>query len=405
MNSPAIRFAGFTEDWEGRSIDECFTERNERSEFGDLISVTMNFGVIKAEHLRRHDTSSDDKSNYKKVEVGDIAYNSMRMWQGASGHSQYSGILSPAYTVITPQEGTHSPFFAYLFKRPSMIQLFQINSQGLTSDTWNLKWPKLRSISVIVPEFKEQQHLSELFATIDSFITLHQCKHDKTVNIKKALLEKMFPKDGEDNPEIRFAGFSDDWERRRVGEFYFFKNGLNKSKEYFGKGTPIINFTDVFHNRGLKAKQLQGKVLLDDNEIKNFEVRQGDIFFTRTSETIDEIGYPSVMLDTPESTVFSGFVLRGRAIEDDPMTNIFKRYVFFTQTFRSEMIKKSSMTTRALTSGTAIKEMCFNFPVSKKEQEQIGLFFANFDRLIALHQRELTKLQNIKKALLEKMFA
>jgi len=208
INSPAIRFAGFTDGWKERSIGECFTERNERSGFGDLISVTMNSGVIKTEHLGRHDTSSDDKSNYKNVEVGDIAYNSMRMWQGASGHSQYSGILSPAYTVITPQEGFHSPFFAYLFKRPSMIQQFQINSQGLTSDTWNLRWPTLRSIGVIVPAFKEQQRLSELFAVIDQLITLHQREHDKTVNIKKALLEKMFPKAPGEQREFAGIGVS-----------------------------------------------------------------------------------------------------------------------------------------------------------------------------------------------------
>jgi type I restriction enzyme S subunit len=194
------------------------------------------------------------------------------------------------------------------------------------------------------------------------------------------------------------------WEQRKVGEFYFFKNGLNKGKEYFGKGTPIVNFTDVFHNRGLEANQLRGKVLLDDSEIKNFEVRQGDIFFTRTSETIDEIGFPSVMLDAPKSTVFSGFVLRGRAIEDDPLTNIFKRYVFFTEAFRKEMIKKSSMTTRALTSGTAIKEMFFKFPVSKDEQDRIGAFFSNLDNLITLHQRKLGHLQEQKKALLQQMF-
>ena len=149
-----------------------------------------------------------------------------------------------------------------------------------------------------------------------------------------------------------------------------------------------MNFTDVFHNRGLESSQLHGKVLLEDKEIKNFEVRQGDIFFTRTSETIEEIGYPSVMLNAPKSTVFSGFVLRGRPIQEDPMINIFKQYVFFTKAFRAEMQKKSSMTTRALTSGTAIKEMYFNFPTSKDEQAKIGTLFTSLGHLITLHQRE-----------------
>lgn len=174
MKTPAIRFKGFTDAWEQRNIDDCFSERNERSGIGDLISVTMNSGVMKAADLGRHDTSSDDKSNYKKVEVGDIAYNSMRMWQGASGYSPYSGILSPAYTVIAPKTGIHSPFFAYIFKRPDMIHAFEINSQGLTSDTWNLKWPSLRSIGVKVPLLEEQQQISEFFLGLDRLITLHQ---------------------------------------------------------------------------------------------------------------------------------------------------------------------------------------------------------------------------------------
>ena len=205
-------------------------------------------------------------------------------------------------------------------------------------------------------------------------------------------------------PAIRFEGFTDAWEQRKVGEYYEFKNGLNKGKSFFGSGTPIVNFTDVFHNRGLYASNLRGRVTLFPDEISNYEVRQGDMFFTRTSETIEEIGYPSVMLDAPKSTVFSGFVLRGRANNADPLSNLFKQYVFFTTAFRLEMIKKSSMTTRALTSGTAIKQMEFLFPRDKDEQDRIGAFFSNLDRLITLHQRKLEKLKNIKKSMLEKMF-
>lgn len=205
-------------------------------------------------------------------------------------------------------------------------------------------------------------------------------------------------------PIIRFSGFTGDWEERFLGDFYFFKNGLNKGKEFFGKGTPIVNFTDVFHNRGIYFSKLKGRVQLTDKEIKNFEVKKGDIFFTRTSETIEEIGYPSVMIDDPEDTVFSGFVLRGRAITNDPLETNFKRYVFFTENFRKEMISKSSMTTRALTSGTAIKEMKFYFPKSKVEQERVGLFFKQLDETIALHEQELTTLKQTKQGFLQKMF-
>lgn len=205
-------------------------------------------------------------------------------------------------------------------------------------------------------------------------------------------------------PEIRFPGFTEDWEQRKVGEFYDFKNGLNKEKEFFGSGVPIVNFVDVFHNRGLTPEMLKGRVTLSEKEIKNFEVKQGDIFFTRTSETINEIGYPSVMLGAPTDTVFSGFVLRGRARNVDPMNNLFKRYVFFTESFRNEMVKKSSMTTRALTSGTAIKEMYVQYPTSKDEQHKIGAFLAQIDETITLKQRKLDLLKETKKGFLQKMF-
>ena len=154
-NTPKIKFKGFTEPWEIRKLSECFNERTERSANGELIAVTINSGIVKASELNRHDNSSEDKSNYKVVRVNDIAYNSMRMWQGASGYSKYDGILSPAYTVAIPQEGINSVFFSYVFKRVDMLHEFRINSQGLTSDTWNLKFTAFSKITTIVPNLAE----------------------------------------------------------------------------------------------------------------------------------------------------------------------------------------------------------------------------------------------------------
>ncbi|EGP9462951.1 restriction endonuclease subunit S, partial [Listeria monocytogenes] len=114
---PEIRFADFDGKWEQRKLGEIFNERSERSADGELISVTINSGVIKASKLEKKDNSSFDKSNYKVVKKGDIAYNSMRMWQGASGYSSYDGILSPAYTVIYPRKDIDTIFIAYMFKK------------------------------------------------------------------------------------------------------------------------------------------------------------------------------------------------------------------------------------------------------------------------------------------------
>ena len=161
--------------WEQRKLGDYFEERNERSGEGELISVTINSGIKKFNELGRFDTKPEDLSKYKRVEVGDIAYNSMRMWQGASGYSPYSGILSPAYTVISPKTGVSSLFFAYLIKRPQMIHLFEVNSQGLTSDTWNLKFPAFSQIEASAPtEIAEQKNIAEIFTVLDNLITLHQ---------------------------------------------------------------------------------------------------------------------------------------------------------------------------------------------------------------------------------------
>jgi len=190
---PEIRFKGFTDAWEQRKLGDCFTERCESMPDGELISVTINDGIKKFSELGRHDNSNDDKSKYKKVCVGDIAYNSMRMWQGASGCSPYEGIVSPAYTVLTPNSGINSKCMAYQFKLPATIHTFKINSQGITSDNWNLKFPALSEIEIYVsPYEQEQAKIAAYFANLDHLITLHQRKYDKLQNIKKSMLEKMF---------------------------------------------------------------------------------------------------------------------------------------------------------------------------------------------------------------------
>ena len=143
---------------------------------GELISVTISEGIKKFSELGRHDNSNEDKSKYKKVCVGDIAYNSMRMWQGASGYCPYEGIVSPAYTVLSPNTDlVDSKCISYLFKREDITHIFQINSQGITSDNWNLKYPALSEIEIkISKSIEEQQKIAECFKNIDNLITLHQ---------------------------------------------------------------------------------------------------------------------------------------------------------------------------------------------------------------------------------------
>ncbi|MDF2904620.1 MAG: hsdS [Bacillus sp. (in: firmicutes)] len=187
-----IMFKGHSEPWEQRKLSERFTERLERSSEGQMISVTISSGVVQASSLERKDNSSFDKSGYKVVHVGDIAYNSMRMWQGASGVSPYNGILSPAYTVITPKSGVNSKFFSYQFKLVKMLQIFQRNSQGLTSDTWNLKFSQLKEIASFAPNIDGQREIVLFFKKIDDLIAANQIRLDHLKKLKKAYLQQMF---------------------------------------------------------------------------------------------------------------------------------------------------------------------------------------------------------------------
>ena len=193
-NVPEIRFKGFVDAWEQRKLGECFVERKESMPNGELISVTINDGIKKFSELNRHDNSNENKSKYKKVCVGDIAYNSMRMWQGASGFSPYEGIVSPAYTILSPiKDAVDSKCISYLFKRQDMLYIFQKNSQGITSDNWNLKYPALSNIEIKVSNsIIEQKKIATFLSNLDNLITLHQRKLEKLNELKKSMLDKMF---------------------------------------------------------------------------------------------------------------------------------------------------------------------------------------------------------------------
>lgn len=191
---PKIRFKGFEGEWEEVLLGSLFSERVENDVTAEMLSVTMHDGIIKANENGRYDNSNSDRSNYKLVLKDDIAYNTMRMWQGASGCSPYSrGIVSPAYTVITPNVGVCSVFFAFYFKTNGLINKFRLNSQGLTKDTWNLKYPAFSSISVLYPtNVLEQQRIASYFTSLDKQIALQTQRLEKLKQIKAACLDKMF---------------------------------------------------------------------------------------------------------------------------------------------------------------------------------------------------------------------
>ena len=154
--------------------------------------MTMNDGVMPRSEIEGKDNSSEDKSNYKVVCKGDMVYNSMRMWQGANGVSNYDGIVSPAYTVLMPTEEIDNQYFAALFKTSNLINEFRKNSQGLTSDTWNLKYPQIRPIRLYIPSLQEQNKISSFIGTLEERIGKQRQLVDSLKKYKRGVVSKVF---------------------------------------------------------------------------------------------------------------------------------------------------------------------------------------------------------------------
>ena len=381
-------------------MGDCFTERCESMPDGELISVTINDGIKKFSELGRHDNSNDDKSKYKKVCAGDIAYNSMRMWQGASGCSPYEGIVSPAYTVLTPNSGINSKCMAYQFKLPATIHTFKINSQGITSDNWNLKFPALSEIEIYVsPYEQEQAKIAAYFANLDHLITLHQRKFDKLQVLKKAMLEKMFPKNGSSVPEIRFKGFTDAWEQRKLSEMCgTFEYGLNAAAKEFDGKNKYIRITDIDDaSREFLLSDLSSPDICLDGMSK-YLLSSGDIVFARTGASV---GKTYIYRENDGIVYFAGFLIRAKVNQDNDAEFVF-------QSTLSPSYEKYIRITSQRSGQPGVNAQEYGeydlFAPSKEEQQRIGHFLRGIDSLITLHQRELEKLQNIKKSMLEKMF-
>ena len=397
---PNVRFKGFTDDWKQRKLGECFTERVESMPDGELISVTINDGIRKFSELGRHDNSNDDKSKYKKVCVGDIAYNAMRMWQGASGYSPYEGIVSPAYTVLSPNSGVNSKCLAYQFKLPGMIHTFQINSQGITSDNWNLKYPALSKIEIFVSTDEEEQaKIAEYFENFDRLITFHQQKITLLTKLKKAMLEKMFPKKGSVIPEFRFNGFANAWEQHKLGEVGKCQSGIGfPDVEQGGKtGTPFYKVSDM-NNYGNEQEMTCANNYVTDEQI----VRKNWKPITEVPAVIFAKVGAAIMLNRKRLCRFP-FLL-------DNNTMAYKFGEKWDTNFGKTIFEKIDLTklvqVGALPSynATDVENLDIKMPIDINEQKVIGEFFANLDNLITLHQRKIDMLKKLKSACLSEMF-
>lgn len=389
---PKIRFNGFQKDWEEQKLGECFKERQDRSAEGELISVTINSGVVRAADTGRRDSSSADKSHYKVVKKGDFAYNSMRMWQGACGDSKYDGILSPAYTVAIPLGKIDTSFFTYLSKTANQLRTYRINSQGMTSDTWNLKFPTFAKIGVTVPDVDEQKQISQFLASIDETISLRERELEKLKQLKAACLDKMFANGGgKSRPSIRFAGFTDEW-REEIARLIF--------QTVCEKNHPELPVLSATQDKGMVIRDDKVKKVVHDvsNEVTYKRVCPGQ-FVIHLRSFQGGFAHSNVEGITSPAYTIMDFIDKSK--HDD----YFWKYIFMSKRF----IKRLETVTYGIRDGRSISYedftgLGFAFP-EQVEQAKIAKVISLMDKTTSLRQAELTKLRNLKQACLGQMFA
>ena len=213
---PKLRFPGFDEPYKQCRIGDIYAERSQRGASDmELLSVTMNDGVMPRSEIESKDNSSEDKSNYKVVLTGDMVYNSMRMWQGANGISPCDGIVSPAYTVLMPKVPISNGYFAAFFKSPNLINEFRRNSQGMTSDTWNLKYPQIETIKVCIPALSEQKRVSDMLGTLERRIAKQAQLVDNLKKYKRGVFETVFSQKVRLIPRNKRK----DWQKYKLSDF------------------------------------------------------------------------------------------------------------------------------------------------------------------------------------------
>ncbi len=408
--SPELRFKGFTDDWEERKL-------------GEVGKTKSGIGFPDAQQGGMQGTPF-----YKVSDMNNPGNEVVMM--NANNYASDSQIKENKWNPIDPQNS--GVVFAkvgaaiFLDRKRIVDTSFLIDNNMMSylfDSSWNRYFGKtlfeklrlsrfaqvgaipsfngsdVENIKVMVPEIEEQQKIGSFFKQLDEIIALHQRKLDLLKEQKKGYLQKMFPKNGAKVPELRFAGFADDWEERKLGEVGNTFTGLSgKTKEDFGHGEgKFITYMNVFSN---PVADLDG---LESVEIDNkqFQVKAGDVLFTTSSETPEEVGMSSMWLGNADNIYLNSFCFGYR-----PTIEFDKYYLAFM--LRSAPIRKKFQLlaqgiSRYNISKNKVMEMSIPVP-SIEEQELLGAFFNNLNQTIALHQRKLDLLKEQKKGFLQKMF-
>ena len=253
----------------------------------------MNDGVKRRSELEGKDNSSEDKGNYKVVCTGDMVYNSMRMWQGANGISPYNGIVSPAYTVLTAKCDISNGFFAALFKTHKLVSEFCKHSQGMTSDTWNLKYPQIETIKTYIPSVAEQQKIAALIEKVDKRIAIQKELIDSLKKYKRGLLTTLLS----DNLS---------WQKVTMKDVATgFDYGMGSAAVEFDGTHKYIRITDI--DDDTRTYIQENLVSPSDTPEVKYQVNENDILFARTGASV---GKSYLYKKDDGELYFAGFLIR-----------------------------------------------------------------------------------------------
>ena len=384
--TPKLRFKGFTDAWEQRKVGELLIERNEQSPMSieyPLMAFIANEGVApKGERYDRSSLVTDAENKlYKRTEFGDFIYSSNNLETGSIGLNKYGkACISPVYSIFQPTGIADSDFLGRRLVRKDFINAMVKWRQGVIYGQWTIHESDFLKIEISVPSVKEQRKIGAYLDELDNLITLHQRKLDRLKNIKKSMLDKMFPKDGEVVPEIRFKGFTDAWEQRKLGDVADIVGGSTPStaiSEYWDGDidwyAPAEITDQIFVNSSQKKITKEG---LNNSSAKMLPV--GTVLFTSRAG----IGKTAIL--TKEGCTNQGF----QSII--PHKDELDSYFIFSLTDELKQYGETvgAGSTFVEVSGKQMANMTISIPATMGEQRQIGTYFCNLDNLITLHQRK-----------------
>ena len=405
QNKPAIRFKEFTDAWEQRKLSEIagkVTEKNTGLQYVETLTNSAEFGIISQRDFFDHDISKlGSLDGYYIVRNEDFVYNPRISTSAPVGPINRNklgrtGVMSPLYTVFRPHD-IDTTYLEHFFKCGYWYSFMNFNGDsGARSDRFSIKDDVFFQMPIPVPHIEEQRKIGLFLTQLDHLITLHQRKYDKLQVLKKAMLEKMFPKNGSSVPEIRFKGFTDAWEQRKLGEVVKEVTRNDPTSE-----VPIMMITA--NNGFIEQSERYAFDNAGESLKKYILLQKGELAYNHGASKLRPFG-SCFALTTAESARIP-FVYHCFSAEN-------QNAEFLSIELNGSEVESQL---RKIVSSGARMDGLLNISFDEystvtvllpdiKEQEHIADFFRNLDHLITLHQRELEKLQNIKKSMLEKMF-